>query len=524
MTLHDALCSHGMRLPPHAEEMPLMPPQAVMLPPDTQHILIVEDEPALCEAYAEALGMQGYAVLTAANGEDALHVLESNTVDLVLSDLKMPRMGGEAMLREITLRGLSPAVIFLTGYGTIESAVNCLKLGAADYLLKPFDMHQLFKKIVQVLTSRLYLQSKSGRVREIESFSALLRDKKDSAEVFKALLSQVQRTLAPNAMALFSCSGQAGALSPLFLWGPSFRECPQTRNWLLEKIALVRGQRTAMVLGPQRGKRVEDLREEVRLGSAAVVPIVGMRGVYGVLALGRDQGSTPYTREDLRMLNVYTGHAAPFLESILSSQRFRGINAEVVTSYARAVEAKDIYTRGHSERVSGYATLLGQALGVTDKDLEILRTAGILHDIGKIGIPDDILNKPSGLTPEEFEIMKRHPVVGRDIISRVSSLEEVVPLVYHHHEWFNGQGYPTGKHGADIPLLARILSVADGFEALTSNRSYHEAMTVSQAKQVLSAGAGRQWDPEIVDAWVYQLHNDALPILPEFKGAPVDLR
>jgi putative nucleotidyltransferase with HDIG domain len=514
---------HGIRLP-HAEEMPVTPPHTAMPPPDTRHILIVEDEPALREAYAEALGMQGYAVLTAANGEDALLVLEGNAVDLVLSDLKMPRLGGEEMLREITLRGLSPAVIFLTGYGTIESAVNCLKLGAADYLLKPFDMLQLFKKIALVLASGSCLRSKGGRVREIESFSERLRGQNDSAEVFKVLLTQVQRTLAPQAMALFSCSGQAGALSPLFLWGPSFRECPQTRSWLLEKVALVLGQCGAMVLGPQMGKRVEDLREGVRLGSAAVVPIVGMRGVYGVLALGRDQGSTPYTREDLRMLNVYTGHAAPFLESILSSQRFRGISAEVVTSYAQAVEAKDIYTRGHSERVSGYATLLGQALGVADRDLEILRTAGILHDIGKIGIPDGILNKPSGLTPEEFEIMKRHPVVGRDIISRVSSLEEVVPLVYHHHEWFNGQGYPTGSSGADIPLLARILSVADGFEALTSIRSYHEAMTVSQAKQVLSEGAGRQWDPEIVDAWIWQLRDDTLPEISEFKGAPLDLR
>lgn len=501
----------------------MTPPQSVPPPPETQRILIVEDEPALREAYAEALGLQGYAVLTAANGEDALQVLAGNAVDLVLSDLKMPRMGGEEMLREMTLRGLSPAVIFLTGYGTVESAVNCLKLGAADYLLKPFDMLQLFKKVALVLASGSRLQGRGGRVREIESFSECLRGQKDSAEVFKALLTQVKRTLAPEAMALFSCSGQAGALSPLFLWGPSFRECPQTRSWLLEKVALVLGQSGSMVLGPQVGKRAEDLREGVRLGSAAVVSIVGMRGVYGVLALGRGPGAAPFTREDLRMLNVYTGHAAPFVESILSSQRFRGISAEVVTSYAQAVEAKDIYTRGHSERVSGYAALLGQALGVAGRDLAILRTAGILHDIGKIGIPDGILNKPSELTLEEFEIMKRHPVVGRDIISRVSSLEEVVPLVYHHHEWFNGQGYPTGSRGADIPFLARILSVVDGFEALTSIRSYHEAMTVPQVKQVLLEGTGRQWDPAVVKAWVGLLRDDALPDLSNFKGSPINL-
>jgi hypothetical protein len=401
--------------------------------------------------------------------------------------------------------------------------VNCLKLGAADYLLKPFDMLQLFKKIGLVLASGPRPQHEDGGVREIESFSARLRGQKDSAAVFKALLTQVRRTLSPDAMALFSCSGQTGALSPLFLWGPSFRQCAQTRSWLLEKVALVHGQSGSMVLGPQVGKRAEDLREGVSLGSAAVVSIVGMRGVYGVLALGRRPGASPFTRDDLRMLNVYTGHAAPFVESILSSQRFRGISAEVVTSYAQAVEAKDIYTRGHSERVSGYAALLGQALGVEGRDLAILRTAGVLHDIGKIGIPDGILNKPSELTLEEFEVMKRHPVVGRDILSRVSSLGEVVPLVYHHHEWFNGQGYPSKASGGDIPFLARILSVVDGFEALTSIRSYHDAMTVPQVKQVLLEGTGRQWDPTVVNAWISLLRDETLPDISTFKTTPLNL-
>jgi response regulator RpfG family c-di-GMP phosphodiesterase len=501
------------------EPLEMSPP-----PSGPQHILIVEDEPGLREAYAEALGMQGYSVLAAAGGEEALCVLERSEVDLVLSDLKMPRMGGEEMLREMTLRGFKPAVMFLTAYGTIESAVNCVKLGASDYLLKPFDMHQLFKKIALVLANGSRLQSQGGRVREIEAFSERLRGQRDSSEVFKVLLTQVRRTLAPDAMALFSCSAQTGALTPLFLWGANFRECAQTRSWMLEKVALAVEQCGGMVLGPQVGKRSEDLREGVNLGSAAVVPILGMRGVYGVLALGRDPGGAPYTGEDLRMLNVYTGHAAPFVESILSSQRFHGISTEVVTSYAQAVEAKDRYTRGHSERVGGYATLLGRALGVVGRDLVILRTAGILHDIGKIGIPDGILNKTSSLSAEEFEIMKRHPAVGRDIISRVSSLEAVVPPVYHHHEWFNGQGYPTGRRGADIPFLARILSVADGFEALTSVRSYHEAMTVPQVKRVLLEGAGSQWDAAVVNAWVALLPDDGLPDISEFKDAPIDLR
>ncbi len=502
-----------------------MPAAETVTPPHArQRILVVEDEPGLREAYVEALELQGYEVVCSCDGHEALDELERGPVDLVLSDLKMPRMGGEEMLRQMALRGRHPAVIFLTGYGTVESAVTCLKLGASDYLLKPFDMHQLFARVAAALAGGQGLNGQSGargrgaRVREIEAFSELLRGQTDSAEVFKALLRQVRRSLAPDDLALFSATGGSGALAPMFLWGAGFRDCGETRSWLLEKAALAMGQGGSMIFGPQVGKRAEDLREGVRLGSAAVAPIVGMRGVYGVLALGRGPGAAPYSREDLRLLNVLAGHAAPYVENILSSRRMQGISAEVITSYAQAVEAKDIYTRGHSERVGGYAVLLGRTLGVEGRDLAVLRTAGILHDIGKIGIPDHILNKPSSLSHEEFEVMKRHPVTGRDILSRVSSLQDVVPLVYHHHEWFNGQGYPTGASGADIPLMARILSVADGFEALTSLRSYHAPMTVPQVKQALLEGAGRQWDPAVVAAWVDLLADDALPDISETVG------
>lgn len=324
-------------------------------------------------------------------------------------------------------------------------------------------------------------------------------------------LEDILHDRAKQAVILLGMAAVAGFLLSLL----TARLRPWRRQLGYLVLALAVGQGGSMVFGPQVGKRAEDLREGVRLRSAAVAPIVGMRGVYGVLALGRSNGSAPFTREDLRLLNVLTGHSAPYVESILSSRRMQGIGAEVITSYAQAVEAKDIYTRGHSERVGGYAVLLGRALGLSGRDLAVLRSAGILHDIGKIGIPDHILNKPSSLSHEEFEIMKRHPVTGRDILSRVSSLHDVVPLVYHHHEWFNGQGYPTGASGEGIPLMARILSVVDGFEALTSLRSYHAPMTVPQVKQALLEGAGRQWDPAVVSAWVGLLGDDALPDISE---------
>ncbi len=173
---------------------------------------------------------------------------------------------------------------------------------------------------------------------------------------------------------------------------------------------------------------------------------------------------------------------------------------ETVSSLVAAIDAKDSYTKSHQERVVMFAMLLGAELGLSAGELGVLQQAAVLHDIGKIGVPEQILRKPEHLIPEEFDVIKQHPVIGAEIISPVRFLSEVVSIVLHHHERFNGGGYPDGLKGELIPLGARILAVADAVDAMLSNRPYAPAKTVAQVHEELRRCSGTQFDPQLVRA------------------------
>lgn len=175
---------------------------------------------------------------------------------------------------------------------------------------------------------------------------------------------------------------------------------------------------------------------------------------------------------------------------------------EAIRALVAAVEARDPYTRGHSVRVSRYAVMIGEGLGLTPEQLRILRYAGLLHDIGKLAVEDRILRKAGPLTPEEREAIKQHPVVGAAILGSAGSFAALVPAVRHHHERFDGTGYPDGLAGDAIPVEARILAVADAFDAMTSDRPYRPALARDVACERLIRGRGTQFDPEVVDTFL----------------------
>ncbi len=174
----------------------------------------------------------------------------------------------------------------------------------------------------------------------------------------------------------------------------------------------------------------------------------------------------------------------------------------VVRSLVNALDAKDSYTCGHSDRVAEFARLTAAAMHLDESECEEIYMAGLLHDIGKVGIPDEVLNKPDKLTAYETELIQRHPVTGYEILRHLNSFEYVLPGVLHHHESFDGTGYPKGLTGNAIPLAARILAVADAWDAMTSNRSYRSGMAPSRARSILQEGAGQQWDPDCVAAFL----------------------
>ncbi|GEM_PF-652876 len=178
---------------------------------------------------------------------------------------------------------------------------------------------------------------------------------------------------------------------------------------------------------------------------------------------------------------------------------------QVIFALAAAVEAKDPFTQAHTQRVAESARRIGARLGLTSSDLDALYRGGIIHDIGKIGVPDSILLKPGPLDSEELTRMRLHPLIGENIVAPLRSGVELLPIIRNHHERFDGTGYPDRLAGANIPRLARIVAVCDAFDALVSDRPYRRRMTVSDALGTLTSGAGRQWDPEVVDALIKDL-------------------
>ncbi len=183
-----------------------------------------------------------------------------------------------------------------------------------------------------------------------------------------------------------------------------------------------------------------------------------------------------------------------------AAEEYRELFIGTTEALATAIDEKDPYTRGHSERVNQFAIILGEELGLSEKELEELYLSSLLHDIGKIGIDDRILRKPASLTDEEFEIMKQHPVRGANILSGVKALANVIPGMKHHHERYGGGGYPDGLMGESIPLAARIIQVADALDAMTTNRPYQRAMTIEAAVERVNTLAGTISDPKVVDA------------------------
>jgi putative nucleotidyltransferase with HDIG domain len=188
-------------------------------------------------------------------------------------------------------------------------------------------------------------------------------------------------------------------------------------------------------------------------------------------------------------------------------------NASTIYALTAAIDAKDHYTFRHSQNVAYYAEELGKAVGLAKDLTEIIREAALLHDIGKIGIREDILNKPGKLTPEEFENMKSHVENAVNIIRHLPSLDYVIPTVLSHHERYDGLGYPRRLQGEDIPIMGRILCIADSFDAMTSQRPYRMPLPMEEAVAILRTEAGKQFDPKLVLTFIEQLEAGEIRVL-----------
>ena len=209
------------------------------------------------------------------------------------------------------------------------------------------------------------------------------------------------------------------------------------------------------------------------------------------------------------------------IKSIAQMNEIKKINTELKTTYDMlekaylesiqtlryTVEAKDTYTRGHSDRVSEYSILIGKHVGLSDNDLKTLQIGGLFHDVGKIGVPDAILQKESKLTDDEYSEIKNHPSIGAHILSSATIFKDMIPIVKHHHEKYDGTGYPGKLAGENIPYLARIAAIADSFDAMTSRRTYRDSLPIETVIAEFRRCRGSQFDPELTDVFLDILEN-----------------
>jgi putative nucleotidyltransferase with HDIG domain len=236
--------------------------------------------------------------------------------------------------------------------------------------------------------------------------------------------------------------------------------------------------------------------------SLICVPVINKGQLKGIICIEKDDSNKKLNRSDLEFITILANQAAVAIDNAQLFSHLQKSYFDTISALANAVEAKDPYTLGHSERVTQYSITIAEQMNLPDEDIRTMQYAAILHDVGKIGVSGNILNKVGRLSFEEYCAIKQHSVIGENIIKRVDFLQETRPIIRGHQEHYDGSGYPDGLVGNEIHLLARILSVADVFDALITDRPYRKAFSYQGAISIIKESAGKYFDPKIVGVFL----------------------
>jgi response regulator RpfG family c-di-GMP phosphodiesterase len=265
-----------------------------------------------------------------------------------------------------------------------------------------------------------------------------------------------------------------------------------------------------IVNSPKKDRRFfkgVDERTEFKTRNIICVPVRVKEKTVGVLEAINKKGKGRFNQEDLSLLTSLADQVAIALDNSRLYQELEEMFFQTAESLADAIEKRDSHTGGHTQRVTLYSQAIAKYLQLTPSERKWVKITSVLHDIGKIGIEDDILKKPKPLSPEEFHIIKRHSNMGAEIIEHIRQLKEIIPGVKYHHEQVDGKGYPDGLRGEDIPLLAKIVAVSDTYDAMTTDRPYRKAMDKKMAIDELKRCSGTQLDKEVVEAFIQAYQN-----------------
>lgn len=520
-----------------------------MNPDHKATLLIVDDEESILEVVGQYFRRRGYRIFTAPAGPQALALLGRETVDCCFTDINMPGMNGLELAERIHDIDGSLPVIVMTGYPSLETSIQTLKQGVVDFLIKPVNLKQMelsFQRVQRqrrmFLENLLLKQEVKGKERlvslnrellaKIEELATLNRimgsfaTTSSTSHVFQRAVDTAVEVVQADESHFFIIDASGGRPCRV---ATAAKTGPQDRSGVAQPPAdagpasAFDGATAALIMNVQ----ADGLPLLVSGGDASsglpagvnswmAVPVKIREKVFGVLTAAAMNGRAPFTEKDLYYLAVTTQSAAGAVETLAVYENIYENLFATLYGFVNALEARDLYTRQHSSRVTEIALVLARELGCSAEELNVLNFAGPLHDIGKIGIRDDILLKPGRLTAEEYAKIKEHPAIGANMLNQLGLWDYERRIIRAHHERFDGTGYPDGLSRENIPLLARILSVADAYDAMASDRAYRNKMESRVILNILAEGAGSQFDPRVVAAF-HAMHGAGkiLPTEPE---------
>jgi len=465
--------------------------------------LVVDDDPGVLQLLANCLSLEpNLQVVTADCAAEAFRRLAERRADVLLADLHLGvDSSGVDVIRRA--RELYPDVvsILITGYPTLETAISVLQLGASDYFIKPFDLDALHAAVRRGI-ERQRLARENMLLREQVAISRLMQAVVSTVEldeILEMVIGTALRELSADAASILLRNETTGELELRGLDGKV--SCESDAGFLygrdeISESVLQTGQPKIIDRGQMDlfAGAVGEHNSQVHISH----PLLAKGEVIGILNLIRSGGVHDMTEGAFRSAELVAGQAAVAIENARLYKNLHSAYLDTISALANAIEIRDPYTRGHTDRVTLTAEAIAVKLGWNSDRLFDLWMGCTLHDIGKIGVPDCILNKPDRLSADEFEVMKTHPVVGVKIIEGIPFLEPALPYVLHHHERWDGEGYPEGLAAENIPLEGRIMAVADTFDAMTSDRPYRPRRSIEEAIAELKRCSGTQFDPEMV--------------------------
>ena len=483
-------------------------------------VLVVDDEEIIRNVYKEYLeSTNSYSVVTAVDGLEALKIIKTKEIDCCITDLSMPRMDGVELTERIQEYDSSIPIIIITGYPSIDNAVNTLKNGVVDFLTKPIKMDQLPLTIERIMRERslfidnILLKEEVEKKEQLLKINQELHRKIKEVETVNLILQQLEQAITSKDLftILVNLSGKITTCDEAYfcmnskeMKGPAI-----ITSFLRDK------KKTALDSGYIKEslvKKVEDegipllISENNGSDSILAIPLKIRSKVFGILISLIREGKGYFNEKDLYFLNFLAEKASFLIENMALYENIYDNLFSTLYAFVETIEARDPYTKQHSTRVTHYAVSIAKAIGCSQEEIDVLNVSGNLHDIGKIGIPDNILLKPGKLTDAEYEIIKRHSSIGSNIIGHFNMWTSEEKIVKHHHERWDGRGYPDGLTGEKIPFLSRILSVADVYDALTSDRSYRTRLPDDVAIEMIRENSGSQFDSKIVDVFL-KLHE-----------------